>query len=457
MKELDYADFFFTPINILSTLVFLSGIIIWTHFKSNSLEGTGEARIYRWNVFHKLFFSFVFAVYYIAVFKGGDTYSYWESMGALKKLMFYNFRDFWEVVTNEPTMERLHGFFNYQTGYPPRFIYMEEESFFVAKVILILRLITFDSYLATTFLLAFLMGNASWKVYTLARDVGIFNRWLLMIFTLFLPSVAFWASGISKDTIIYISIANMIYYLNRSLRSAFNIKSWLLLLFYTFLIYNIRPFILYAMLVPLTLMYLVGLVNKIKDFVLLRVAIKGVAVVCATGVVAYVLNSSIGEMLIANQSLEEAIVVQQDFQNNTQIYGGDDGKRYSLGEVDYTSLTGLMKAVPASIIAGLYRPFLWEAFSPSLIFNGFESMFFIFMTVWFFVSKPFLRMEAISKHELLVFSLGFILIIAFMAGFTSILFGVLVRIRAPLLPFFGLLLSIDWKLYLQKRQAVGTT
>lgn len=457
MKEPDYYQFFFTPIDILSTLILLSAVVVWTHFRSNSIAGQGEARLYRWNVFHKLFFSFVFAVYYIAVFKGGDTYSYWQAMDALENLMFYNFGDFWEVITNEPTMERLHGYFSYRTGYPPRFIYIEEESFFVAKVILIFRLITFDSYLATTFLLAFMMANASWKIYVLARETGVFRRELLIIFVLFLPSVAFWSSGISKDTIVYISIMNMICYLNRLMRSAFKLENWLMFALFTFLIYNTRPFILYAMLIPLALMYAVGLINKIKDFALLRIAIKGLAILAVIGAGVYVFNSNLEEILLSNHSLEEAITVQQDFQNNTQIYGGDSGKRYSLGEVDFTSIYGLVKAVPASIIAGIYRPFLWEAVSPSLIFNGVESMVLIFMTLWFFISRPLVRIEAISRHELLMFSLGFVLIIAFMAGFTSILFGVLVRIRAPLLPFLGLLLSIDWKLYLEKRARTVST
>ena len=41
------------------------------------------------------------------------------------------------------------------------------------------------------------------------------------------------------------------------------------------------------------------------------------------------------------------------------------------------------------------------------------------------------------------FSFFFILIFGFITGFSSIIFGVLVRLRAPLLPFLALLLVID--------------
>ncbi|MGB1452812.1 MAG: hypothetical protein ACPG7H_04470, partial [Crocinitomicaceae bacterium] len=80
--------------------------------------------------------------------------------------------------------------------------------------------------------------------------------------------------------------------------------------------------------------------------------------------------------------------------------------------------------------------------SPTLIINGIESLVLMFLTVRFFVSgNPFQKIKQIRKEEILVFAFIFSLFIAFMAGFTSVLFGVLVRIRAPLLPFFFLVLT----------------
>ena len=66
----------------------------------------------------------------------------------------------------------------------------------------------------------------------------------------------------------------------------------------------------------------------------------------------------------------------------------------------------------------------------------------MFLTIKFFISRNlFLRIKRTRKEEILVFALIFALFIAFMAGFTSVLFGVLVRIRAPLLLFFFLVLT----------------
>ena len=53
------------------------------------------------------------------------------------------------------------------------------------------------------------------------------------------------------------------------------------------------------------------------------------------------------------------------------------------------------------------------------------------------------KVKKIRKQEILVFALVFSLFIAFVAGFTSVLFGVLVRIRAPLMPFVFLVLTTN--------------
>jgi hypothetical protein len=55
------------------------------------------------------------------------------------------------------------------------------------------------------------------------------------------------------------------------------------------------------------------------------------------------------------------------------------------------------------------------------------------------------RIARIRDSDILTFALYFVIIFAFMTGFTSVIFGILVRLRAPLLPFFLLLLTIKPK------------
>ena len=143
----------------------------------------------------------------------------------------------------------------------------------------------------------------------------------------------------------------------------------------------------------------------------------------------------------ATEMINEASVLQQDFTNNS-IY---TGKRYEINTDDY-SITGIFKTFPKSTLTGFYRPLIHESFSISLFLNGIESCLLILSTLSFlFRGSVLKKINIIRKNEFLIFGLIFAVFIGFMAGFSSILFGLLVRIRAPLLPFLFLLLSIDIK------------
>jgi hypothetical protein len=68
-----------------------------------------------------------------------------------------------------------------------------------------------------------------------------------------------------------------------------------------------------------------------------------------------------------------------------------------------------------------------------------------YFTFRFIVNKNiFIRLKRIVSNEFLVFALYFSIILAYFAGFTSILFGVLVRFKAPVLPFLLLVLTAHY-------------
>ena len=155
------------------------------------------------------------------------------------------------------------------------------------------------------------------------------------------------------------------------------------------------------------------------------------------------------DFISSNSVFQQASSIQQDFQNN-DTYGD---KKYDLGKVEFTSV-GLLKVMPLAIITGIYRPFIWEALSPTLILNGIESVIFLYFTFLFFRKKALKKWALIRSHEFLIFCLLFILIIGFMTGMTSILYGVLVRLRAPLLPFLFILLTMDMTKMLKTKLSI---
>jgi Ca2+/Na+ antiporter len=196
--------------------------------------------------------------------------------------------------------------------------------------------------------------------------------------------------------------------------------------------YRVRSFMILAVLAPLLFAYSARLGRKFgkRSFrrVVMRFAIIGVTVVS----ILFFFQTS-----IADEYIQEAAVINEDMTNN-KTYGTN---RYDLGITDY-SPAGMALAFPNSVIAGFYRPFIWESLSISLLLNGIESIVLFYFTFRFLVSKNiFQRIKRIRNQEFLVFAFFFALILGYFAGFTSILFGVLVRFKAPLLPFLVITLT----------------
>ena len=63
------------------------------------------------------------------------------------------------------------------------------------------------------------------------------------------------------------------------------------------------------------------------------------------------------------------------------------------------------------------------------------------------MKKDFLKkVKIVRQNEFLVFAFVFAILLAFMVGLTSGLFGVLVRFKAPLLSFFILVLTVEFNI-----------
>jgi len=129
--------------------------------------------------------------------------------------------------------------------------------------------------------------------------------------------------------------------------------------------------------------------------------------------------------------VDRAMIVRNDFSTN-ETYGTNRYKAVEVGN----SGSGLLRAVPEAIISGLFRPFIWEARSPFILLSAIENIFILFYFLYALIKlKPGGFGRFIRSHPLIAFSFLFSIILAFIVGFTSILFGVLIRFRTPFLPF----------------------
>ncbi len=416
-------------------LVIILMLLAYHRSKSTDLEVN---RYFTPMVLMKLGMSLVFVITYIFYYKGGDNTAYWQGGVKLNKLFFDNsaayFNDLFKMDQN--THDELIKFQN--VGYPPNYIFRGYESWFVCKIVSLVSFLTFRSYLATTLVFTYLAMMGSWRLFTLINKYEILSKRNAAMATLFIPSVGIWCSGITKDALIYIALM----YLITSVFSIFNgwkkLSFWsiIVILVCGFVIFQLRSFIFYLIVVSIILGILAGYQKKFKDNIVFRAGYYFAVVIGFLLLIFSFANSNIIEAFNESSFMEEAAVVQNDFIKN-ETY---TGQRYSIGEVEFT-VFGLLKVFPISVLTAFYRPLIFEANSPILLFNALESLVFLWFTLKFLFQGNLLRkIRLIFSNEALSFSLYFAVLLGFIAGFTSILFGVLVRFRAPILPFLAIIL-----------------
>jgi hypothetical protein len=367
------------------------------------------------------------------MYYGGDTTAYWDTAQKLNNLFWYNPSSFFtEFFTSAPTRERFINFYPPEVGLPPTWIYKEDEAYFTSKIYALLSFITFRSYFAMTMICAYISFRVSWFLFEYVVTNFNFKLGNIAFGLLFLPSTAFWCTGITKDMLIYVSVVYLLtsffYYSNKSNQTKKINYFYIIICF--FVIYNIRDFMLISVLGPIVLAYGVRLANKQKS-TFSKVFIQLFFVSTIIFSMATFMGSSKAEEFTL-----EAKVIQEDLRNN-QTYGSN---KYDLGITDFTPF-GMVKAMPVSLFTAFYRPFIWEAQSLFVQLSALETLIFVLLTLTFiFGGNLYKKIVLIRSNDFLLASFTFAIILGFFAGYTSGLFGVLVRFKAPMLPFLFLIL-----------------
>lgn len=392
----------------------------------------------------KMLFVLANAIFYIVVYGGGgDSIGYWDGAVKLNNLFWTDpFAYFQELFAGDE-VRSVYRNFSLNTGYPDSRIYAESESWFISKIASFFTFFTFKGYMLMSLIFAYITTNASWKLFELVRSYKLHSDWHLALAIFFIPSLSFWCAGISKDTVVFVAICYFLHHLFQLLSrpTKGKWKHWLIMLICLYVILQVRSFILLGISAPLLFAYSASLSKRFEKRKFEKYSIRIFFTSIIIGAFIVFFTTSLSDSFI-----KEASVINLDMSTN-KTYGD---KRYSLGEVDYSPI-GMVAAAPMSILAGFYRPYIWEALNVSLILNGIESVVLLYFTFRFFVSRKIgQRIKRIRKHEFLIFAFFFAVILAYFAGFTSILFGVLVRFKAPVLPFLVIILT---SYYMEERSA----
>jgi len=212
----------------------------------------------------------------------------------------------------------------------------------------------------------------------------------------------------------------------------------------SYLLLRIKPYIFISLVPGLLIWLFIKWVKQIKNLIIRILLIPGVFILLLVGI--SLLFSSLGESLGVYGNVDTMVnkitVTQADLKRSEQ-YGSN---YYDLGIINATPGEMLVKT-PSAMIAGLFRPFIWEAKNPFILLSGLENLFLIIMVVYTII-KIGVRdyFGALFKDPFLTFSFLFSLLFALGIGLATANFGALVRYKIPLLPFFvsGMFIMLDF-------------
>jgi hypothetical protein len=430
-----------TALDVIWSILLL--FILYSYAKSVESKNSNIPyyKFYSKGLIIKLFGAVLFCLIYALYYKGGDTVHYYEGIYAMNTV-FWNYpADFFHGLLNDGNDPVIRvAFFKVRT-YPPIFMLEDSRTFLVIKLSSILSIPALNGFLSTTILLAALVYRWVWKLYEFMairypeyiKEVN----WCV----LFLPSTVFWGSGIMKDTYTFAASCYAVYGLHQIVvERKFKFSTVIQLIFAIYLIISIKSYILLALLPGLLIFANFDRIRKIQNPV-----VKVVVLPVFTIGVFVILNavfSSGGDAFgkySPDKALEEAAVQQQDLQRD--VYGGNS---FDIGEFEPTPTGVLSKFFPA-VNAAVFRPYLWEVGSPTMLFSAIENAVINVLSILVLLTGLGRFLKFVGSDPFFLFGLLFTLLLGFGIGLSTANFGALVRYKIPFMPFYLFIILVARK------------
>lgn len=415
--------------------VYLILMFMWAFQVQRRKRDSNPAyQYYTWGLLAKVSGAIALCLVYTLYYKdGGDTTGYYRSSEALVNLLFQNPAAYFQILFQGLSTET-YSAFDVTTGYP--WYMRDNSSFAIVRIASIFTLLGFKNYFTASILFAWFFYIGYWKLYLFMNhqypELSRPFAWAVLFF----PSVVFWGSGITKDTVALSMTGLFLYSTYQLLIVRKNrIINGISLLMATTLVLLTKAYIFVALLPGAMIWFGWNHLRKIKNPILRFISTPLTAILfVALGLgLLGLFSPSLGEYGSVEGIINKAIITYEDHSRAVQ-YGYNF---YTLGEFD-GSIANFLGKTPAAITTGLARPFLWEVRNPMMLVAALENSIFMMIALILIWRIGLIKLiRSIFDEPLVVFGLTFSLIFAFAVGISSANFGALVRLKIPLIPFLA--------------------
>ena len=427
-------DVFLGPLCFVVMLMIFS--IIIRKYKDEKIK-----RLFLQAFYFKMLFALVFTLVSFFYYQGGDTAMYFECTQFLHKAVMDDPNNFTKIYMTKGINVKtdLVTYFMYTGSTYPVFEAMHDPgNFMVPKLALPAALIFNKSYICIAMAFSFFALGGAIRLFKFFYHYFPQYYREIALATLFLPSVAFWSSGLLKDPICFGAVGYLVYGIfNLFVKRQKIVGSLIWVAITVFLLFYIKVYILLAI-APALVIWLFREFNKVVENKTLRnimaVMTFAIGALLALLMVNYVTSDESMKAFRLEAILETSEQNRVAYMEFSEQY---EGSYFNIK----TSNPFLL--VLNGIVATLFRPFLWEARNVTSLLSALEALFFLYLTGFYMIKKgvkPFF--QGIFKQPLLLLCFIFALVFAAAVGSTALNFGSLSRYKIPCLPFYLMMVLI---------------
>ena len=429
-------------IDILLLPLYLGFIYFLANFiRSKNASNPIYQRYYMRGLNYKMFGSLGFAFIYLFYYRGGDSINFYITMKPLYKLFFSDpGTSLYFMLTPFPNYPVECHYDVYSQG--ASYLLRGTASLTTIRIGGFVNLFCFNSYIACTMVFGFISYIFVFRMFALFSSIYPKLERQFAVAFLMIPSVLFWGSGVSKDTIMLGCIFLFITaYYQLVISKKKIVPNILGLLISGAIISSIRGFILFSIIPGVLLMTAVYYRSALRSGILRIVA--GPLFLLIGGAASFLFIQGIGNS-VQSYNIDALAQKAEGFHSwHTTLGETQGGSFYSLGDdVDY-SLAGILRKAPLALLVCLFGPFVWQIRNAVMLLSGMESLVFLFYFFRVFLTgRAYRAVNVLFRDHIVMLCLPIILVVGIAIGMTSFNYGALVRYRIAVQPLLAVLLIV---------------
>lgn len=364
----------------------------------------------------------------------GDTYSYYNASQRLGMVLFQDPTSYFRIIFDTIDSNNINTLAPGLAYYP---VLRDPSRYAVHRFLSPFAIMGGANYYTVNICLSLFLFLLNWRFFQYIRTKIKCSDKMALVCIMLIPSVGFWSSAIMKDSFTFtFNLMFIMCFAKLLFDRRIRISTILGLLLSSYILMELKVYILYASIASCMVWLGSGYIKRVKSTLFKFIIAPLLILIVAFGgmyALRFVGENVGGTFGDVDSMLSQASVTQQDLKQ--EYY---QGHSFDIGDFD-GSLGSLISMGPKAIIAGLYRPFIFESGNAVMLLSGLENTALLLLTLYvFFKAGIKYTIKQILGNPFVSMCFLFSVVLALGIGISTSNFGALVRFKIPLIPLFAL-------------------